>query len=244
MKKYYILFAGFVVSAMLVACGSNSNSPEPTISCPAGYNFQNGYCVGANGIANTGSIGFYSESWNSSKLSQRQGFNEFLKNAMGVCDRKNEGGTYGSCSEWMSGRIDIVMQAPSAQSQTVQVTFRAAPRPNNGPQYRYKYPTGGQLAGMLLGWPVPDVSGAVRNPLQLNMTVSVINNYKGFEADGYGDFYTKANRSLIQIQVGQGKLEDGTLEYRLAYRGQIIANGRFIRCSSADCGLSRPITSY
>lgn len=242
MKKYMFIFAGFVISAFLVACGSDNKGGGTVISCPAGTTFQNGYCVNGSGIVtDTGSVGFYSESWGSGSLTPGQGFGEFLKKAMGVCDRKGEGGSYSDCSQWISGAIDIVIQMPNSQSNTAQVTFRAKPRYNSGPQYYYKYPTGGQLAGALLGLPVVNTSGAVRNPLQLNMTVNVTNNYQGFELRGYGDFYTQANRSLIQVQVAQGKLEDGGFDYRLAYRGQVIANGRFIRCNNADCRLSRPI---
>jgi hypothetical protein len=73
------------------------------------------------------------------------------------------------------------------------------------------------------------------------MTVSPTNNYQGFEARGAGDFYTNANRSLIQVQIAKGKLEDPRFDYRIAYRGEIIVTGTFVRCNSADCGLSMPI---
>lgn len=244
MKKFIILLAGFAVSALVVACGSNSSDNNNTvIQCPAGSTFQNGYCVNANGgIVNTGSVGFYSENWHDRTLNTTgTGLQEFLKNAMGVCDRNHIDGGLAGCSAWTAGAFDIVMQAPNAQTNTVQVTFRAKPRTNANSYYAYSLPSAGQLAGAFFGLPVVGNPGAVRNPLQLNMTVSVTNNYQGFEARGYGDFYTTANRSLIQVQIAKGKLEDSRFDYRIAYRGQIIVTGTFVRCNSADCGLSMPI---
>lgn len=240
MKKYIFVFAGFVVSAFLVACGSsNDGGAGPAINCPPGTSFQNGYCVNGTGIVHTGSVGFYSENWQERTLAPAgSGYATFLKNAMGVCDRSDISGGGAGCEAWVAGAFDIVMQAPTTQTGSIQVTFRAKPNQTN---YWYSIPSGGQLAGALLGFPVAGNPGAIRNPLQLNMALSVTNNYQGFEARGYGDFYTTANRSLIQIQVAQGKLEDPAFDYRIAYRGEVIITGRFIRCNTADCGLARPL---
>lgn len=246
MKKFIFLIAGFLVSAFVVACGSGSsdNNGGATIQCPAGTAFQNGYCVGVNGnVVQTGSVGFYSENWynRSMTVTSGSGMREFLKNAMGVCDRNHSDGGLADCAAWLSGAFDIVMQSPNTQTNAVQMTFRAKPKVNPYGYYSYSLPSGGQLAGALLGFPVVTNPSAVRNPLQLNMTVSVTNNYQGFEARGYGDFYTNANRSLIQVQIAKGKLEDSRFDYRIAYRGEIIVTGTFVRCNTADCGLSAPI---
>jgi hypothetical protein len=87
----------------------------------------------------------------------------------------------------------------------------------------------------MVGMPVFQNAGAYLPRLPLNMNVSVTNNYQGFEASGYGDIRTKANRSLIQVQIPQGKMEDATFPYRVAYRGQVILTGQFVRCGTADC---------
>ncbi len=245
MKKYIFIFAGFLISAFMAACGSsNSGGGGGTaINCPAGTTFQNGYCVNGNGITvNTGSVGFYSENWHDRTLTATgAGLSNFLKTAMGVCDQNHANGGLAACSAWTAGAFDIVMQAPNSQTNSVQVTFRAKPQVGQYSNYAYSLPSAGQFAGALFGFPVVSGSGAVRNPLQLNMTVSVTNNYQGFEARGYGDYYTTANRSLIQIQVANGKLEDPKFDYRIAYNGQVILTGTFIRCNSADCGLAMPI---
>lgn len=245
MKKFLFLTAGFLVSAFVVACGSGSSDNNNTvIQCPAGSTFQNGYCVGGNGaVVQTGSVGFYSENWHDRSLTvaSGSGMRGFLKNAMGVCDRNHANGGLAGCEAWMSGAFDVVMQTPNPQSNTVKVTFRAAPRYNPNAYYSYSLPSAGQLAGALLGFPVMGNQSAYKQTLELNMTVSVTNNYQGFEARGYGDFYTAANRSLIQVQIAKGKLEDSRFDYRIAYRGEIIVTGTFVRCNTADCGLSGPI---
>jgi hypothetical protein len=230
----------------VAACGSNNNGGGggTVINCPAGTTYQNNVCVTGNGVAlvHTGPVGFYSENWHDRTLIPAgPGLGDFLQNAMGVCDRNHIDGGLAGCSAWAAGAFDVVMQAPNSQTNSVQMTFRAKPQMGQNANFAYSLPSAGQFAGALFGFPVIGNPGAVRNPLQLNMTVSVTNNYQGFEARGYGDFYTTANRSLIQIQIANGKLDDPSFDYRIAYRGEIIVTGTFVRCNSADCGLRMPI---
>lgn len=247
MKKYTIMFIfSLLMMALFAACGGsggNNNGGGPIVTCPQGTAFQNGYCMNPYGVAtNTGSVGFYSENWHDRTLNPvNGGLHDFLKNAMGVCDRNHVDGGLAGCESWTAGAFDMVLQTSNAQANTVQVTFRAKPRFGTYGNYAYSLPSAGQLAGAFFGFPIMSEAGAVRNPLQVNMTLSVINNYQGFEARGYGDYYTQANRSLIQIRVASGKLENHSFEYFLSYRGKDIARGTFVRCNTADCGLARPL---
>ena len=252
MKTVLYIVAGFLSSALVVACGSNDQgnvaAPGAAISaqCPPGYTFINGFCTDQYGRqAQTGSVGFYAESYRQRNMTITGAYGEFLRDAMGVCDREKYSGGGASCQTWVNGGVfDVVIQSPIATSQTtfLEATFRAN-RSSTGPNsdYSYSLPSAGALAGALLGFPVPSSPSAYLQTLKVPMTVTVTNNSKGFEARGYGDFYTKANRSLIQIQIPQGTLQDSYLPYRIAYRNQIIANGQFIKCNTADCGLSRPV---
>lgn len=245
MKNFIFIITGFLVSVLVVACGSSESteSNNVVVQCPAGTSFQGGYCVNPNGtVVHTGSVGFYSENYRERNLKTTGNFTDFLRDAMGVCDRGHINGGGASCSLWATGAFDVVIQAPTSQTNTLQATFRAArPRTNTYGDYYYSLPSLGQVAGAMLGFPVVGTAGAYLPKLQLNMTVSVTNNYKGFEARGYGDFYSKANRSLIQIQIPEGKLEDGYFSYRIAYRGEAMATGQFVRCSTADCRVNEPI---
>lgn len=244
MKKIIFTVAGFLTSVLVVACGSDSsdNNVNPNIACPQGSAFQNGYCVGVNGgIIHTGAVGFQSENYRARNMQTSSGLSTFLGEAMGLCNRAHSNGGPANCSNWNGSAFDLMVQAPTTQTNTLQATFRASLRPNPGFNYSYSLPSAGQIAGAMLGFPVPGNPSAYLPKLQLNMAVSVTNNYQGFEARGYGDYYTKANRSLIQLQVPQGKLEDGYFTYRLAYKGQVVATGQLVRCGTADCRVNAPL---
>lgn len=245
MKKFIILIAGLVVSTILVACGGGSGGGDggTVINCPPGTAYQNGYCVNGSGVVvNTGITGFYSENYYARTLNPTgPGLKNFLRDAMGVCDREHSNGGLADCSAWTQGKFDIVIRAESPQSTNLVATFRAAPMVNPYSNYAYSLPSATQAIAGFFGLPMmPNPMPALQR-LNLDMVVSVTNNYQGFEARGYGAAMTYANRSLVQIQVAQGKLEDQYFSYRVAYRGEIIINGQFRRCTTVDCGLSRPL---
>jgi hypothetical protein len=57
--------------------------------------------------------------------------------------------------------------------------------------------------------------------------------------------WTQANRSLIQIIIPSGKLEQASFNYQLAFgnqvtqRGVVFATGQFKHCTYPDCGASQ-----
>jgi hypothetical protein len=227
MKKQTAFFIVMVTSLMM-GCGSENKTPNAAapgagIVCPAGSTPQGAVCVGANGsvtqpgVDPTSGVGtlarFYSENWHDRNLNiAGAGYTTFIQNAMGVCGPWTQDP---DCSLWASGAFDIVLLADNVQANQLTAVFRLKRR-GDGP--------------MIAPRVVP-----------LNFTLSVTNNYQGFEARAYGDFNSPANRSLIQIQVANGKLQDSFFDYRIAYRGGIIITGRFQKCSTADCGLSSNI---
>lgn len=203
------------------------------------------------------SIGFYSQSWDGNQYSSfsqyiygynntglqknmtitnTSVFREFLKKAMSVCDAGQTNYGTSDCSAWINGGFDIVFQVPNLTSTTMRITFRAWPQ--QSPYYTYSgsFPSAGQLLASMFGFPVFSRTGAYRNPLTLDMVVSPINNSQGFEARGYGDAYTTANRSLIQVQVATGKYENTTFNHQISFEGQPFATGQFKRCVTIDCG--------
>lgn len=227
-------------------------APGPGNTCPANYVFTGQYCTPTNNQNIPGAIpgvGYYSDNCSgrtSLSITGTATMREFLKEAMGVCDRTGTVGGIYDCSSFMNGFVDLVIQAPTAATQNLTTTFRVANRNNafggNG-YYGYQLPsTWGEA---LFGIPSSQTYyGATRNPLQLNMAVSIINNNAGFEARGYGDFYTGANRSLIQVRVENGKLDNAYgFNYSVLYKGATMFQGSMVRCQSADCGLLRPMCS-
>lgn len=253
MKVSFIHFlnTSLMISTLVLtaACGkSSSGNGTPAV---------NPYVVCTNGVCSAqvnnpnASFGFYGENYRDRNVSITNGpvYREFLKNALGVCDRATYSGGMASCDQWVNGGFDVVLQGQSASSNTLTAIFRVWPQPQN-PYYTYTYqaPSFGNFLAGLFGFPVFEQSGAVRNPLIVNLTVSLTNNSQGFEARGYGDLYTTANRSLIQVLSSNSKLTDNTMGIQLAFPsggansvGTVFATGNFIRCQTASC---TPVTPW
>jgi len=217
MKKIAFILIGLLSAAFMSACGKSSSNNRGTgnvVTCPSGYVISNGVCV-LGGSVGTISGTFYdfnysATGYGSGNLTIRSAaaYKEFLKSAMGVCDRSTWNGGAASCDAWIGGFTQIALSSGStSNSNTVSLQIRAWPQQS--------YWTGN--FGI-------DTQGAYRNPLTLSGTVSVINNYQGFEVRAYGDYYTGANRSLIQLMVKNGKLENSFFEYELYYpvNGQAV----------------------
>ena len=69
------------------------------------------------------------------------------------------------------------------------------------------------------------------------MVVSQINNSAGFEARGYGDYWTGLNTTTLAIQVPQGKVEDNNFNFNFLVQGIPAAQGAMTRCQTLNCGL-------
>jgi hypothetical protein len=131
-------------------------------------------------------------------------YKTFLKEAMAICDRNIWGYQAGlaKCDSWVSGSFQLIVQiGPDLRPA---ISFTAYPQPN---YYQYTLSFGINGGGMAF------------NPLNLasDTTFSLINNSKGFEIRGYGSYMNGGGLRLIQIQVHQGTLNDGYVNYELYY---------------------------
>lgn len=243
--KRFIFFgiSAFIVSAILIACGENKSTNTPAVNpyatnngCPTGTVYTNGFCYNGSGANWNGYLNGYSSSTNfitdnftyrNFSVEDSDAYRNFIKKAMGTCDRQSNSGGVFDCDSWVGGQFQLIIQVPTAQSNTMKATFAAYPSTNNYYWYGYSLPSAKEFFYGMFGFPVYYDVGVVKNPLPLEMTVSLINNSKGWEARAYGDEWTAANRSLIQIQVLEGKLTDASFEYQLAFEGQIFATGTF-----------------
>lgn len=216
--------------------------------CPAGYTVNGAYCYPNNVAGINGAIagiGFYSDNYcGRTGLTIASGkselFKSFLRDAMGVCNRAHANGGVYNCDTYVGGLFDMVVQAPSVASNSLQATFRSSPRNNFAGgygQWGYQLPSWREL---LFGIPSSqNYYGAYLPKMAINMAVSITNSNQGFEARGNGDLYSAANRSLIQIKVPVGKLDNPFgLDYQLFFKGELMASGKMLRCQSIDCGLS------
>lgn len=257
MKNLVWIFGILVIGMIYLAgCGSNKNENQipPTAACPMGTYYSNGQCFGATGVPQSASFaytyGFWADNYsgmtrlnftNSAKMK------EFFKHGMGVCDRgshnyQNIG--QANCDYYLSGSMDIIIQFSTANSANMLATFIAKPRVNNGWNYSGQLPSGWGLLGAALGYAtgiyLPDPSyyqGTYKPVLQLQMAVSNINNSAGFEARGYGDYMSALNRTMMAIQVPNGKLESQSFNFNFIIGGVTAAQGVMSRCQTNNCSL-------
>lgn len=267
MKHAIWIFLAAYTAVMVVACSKNGTdatvSPATQAGCPLGTTFSNGSCIGSNGIVSTGYSGaaFKSDNFRDQSMSMTSSTatTAFLRDGMAICDR----GTYNygsaSCTDYRSGYAQVVLQSVNAASSTARLTIEVLPRSYTSYSSYYYYaslPSAQQgltcgiswlLTGMCMMTPTATQSQIARNPIQLDLVVSAINNSQGFEGRGYGGLGTISQTALIQFQVANGKLSDGYFDYKLIYNGQaggVIMQGRMNRCSDASCGTSYPPLTY
>lgn len=252
-----ILFTSLLSMAVLSSCGqngsSNVNSGVNTQACAAGYYYQGNQCYPING-GGPGtnpqynySNGFYADNYSGTSLlrvTNGARMKQFFKFGMGVCDRAATNWGQANCDAYVGGYMDIIIQFPNSTNSSMLATFIARPKYNPYGNYSAQLPSGWGLLGIALGGLtgvyIPDpksYTGAYRNPLQLEMAVSAINNSAGFEARGYGDYWTGANTTLLAIQVPQGKVQDNQINYNFMVGGQTAAQGTMTKCRTYNCGL-------
>lgn len=256
LNSLILLASATAVALLLIGCGKGNDNGNTTVTqaCSTGYYFYNNTCVPIGGGGGTPiqpgylyTNGFYADNYSGTttlKVTNVVKMEEFLKQGMGVCNRA--GLNYGSatCSAYSSGYTDIIIQFPNTTTNTLLATFIAQPRNNGYFNYSAQLPSGRGLLGLALGWTtgifLPDTKayyGALKNPLQLELQVSAINNSTGFQAQGYGDFWTGYNRTLIAIQVPKGKVEDQSFNFNFMVQNQTAVQGTMTRCKHTNCNL-------
>lgn len=258
MKNLIWIFGILVIGMLYLAgCGSNKNDNQvpATAACPVGTYYSNGQCFGVTGVPQTANFSYNQGFWadNHSGYSRLTFSNsakmkEFFKLGMGVCDRgannyQNLG--QANCEYYLTGKMDIIIQFASANSSNMIATFIAQPRINQGFNYSGQLPSGWGLLGAALGWvtgvQLPDPSyyqGTYKPVLQLQMAVSNINNSAGFEARGYGDYMSALNRTMMAIQVPNGKVDTSpSFNFNFIIGGVTAAQGVMSRCQTLNCSL-------
>ncbi|GIL17652.1 MAG: hypothetical protein BroJett040_14030 [Oligoflexia bacterium] len=240
MKKawVYTLSVFAVVAAMsLTACNQNKSSGPAPVLAPAlvPYSVPPGTKIGF--YAQTTNFNPYGYSNVGGSLSVQSGWTNMLKEAMGVCNREYSTGGYANCSSWMNGWHDIVFMMDGSAASSVQMIIRSMPYISNYYNYYYQFPKFEDLALSLLGFPVGSNPQGFFNPMILNSTIWPVNNSQGFEIRSYGPSMSQAYNKHIQLQVAQGKVEDGQFNFQLYYNGALAASGTMVRCQTQNCGL-------
>lgn len=251
--KHLVYLLGLISFAgILAGCDGKDSNGQANFSCPIGTTFYNGACYTGNGgfVQGAGFLyqnGFYADTYSgtsSLRIVNGAKMSEFFKFGMGVCDRAAYNYGQASCESYVGGSMDMIIQFPPNGGNSLLATFVAQPRYNPYLNYSGQLPSGYGALGIALGYVtgifLPDpkqYNGAFRNPLQLELAVSAINNSAGFSANGYGDYWTGLNRTKITIEVPQGKIQDNQLPFIFKVGDVPAAQGVFSRCQRVNCGL-------
>lgn len=261
--KNIVLASTLLASLFFVGCGSENRTngnvgATATVNgaCPAGYWYSGGMCT--NGTATVSSAfsynaGYYADNYSGTtriNIVNNDKMKEFFKYAMGVCDRgsssyQNLGSA--DCSYFLSGYTDIILQFPPQMNGNALATIIARPRTNPLVNYSGQLPSIWGLFGMALGYTtgvyLPDPTyyqGPYRDPLQIQMAVSAINNSAGFLAQGYGDPYYGAyppEQMVVAIEVASGSSNSTNLNFNFKVKGVTAASGVMTRCQTQNCGI-------
>lgn len=256
MKHIFWIFVAMYTALIAVGCGNKGGGGETTtvVNTCVSLNAY-GQCLDQNGVvtgvySNTNGLNYFADNWSQQRtiqITDQQTYREFLRTTMGVCDRAQNNGGIASCSAWMNGGFDVIINVVS--STALNVVFRAWPQYNQGVNYWSMTP---DLKGFILGFfgvPAMQTAGVYLNPMVLNtFQVYPINNSQGFEARSYGPSFSFGNRSLIQIRVEQGQLGATSLPFSLGYPnyvstgngpnggvGTVFATGTLARCVTTNC---------
>lgn len=219
----------------LTACNNSKKSSTKTAvsSCPTGTVLTNGYCYYPNGqvvnpnYTTNGVAEFAAANYGRGGLSISNSsvYREFLKNVLQVCDQWSYSVGAQSCNTWDNGPIAVVYQATSGNQGTLHFVHYG--------------PTGWDT--MFSGGFGFNTSTGSFPHLAVQMAVSPINNNLGFEARGYGSYYTMGGTQLIQFIVENGKIQDGYYNYKIALGsrqtgvGTVFFEGQMIRCQTPGC---------
>jgi hypothetical protein len=264
MKLRYWLWTGICAFTIfnVIACGKSTEKntdttvatvPLANATCASGQTLVSPYgypmCQGANGyttpIYNNGLSGAYNYGtdnycYRNISIVNSSVFQAFLKEAMGVCNQATYTGGLADCSYWTSGYFKIDIMATSTQ---MQMNIYSYPYSNGYSWYTYSMPSMTDFFLGMMGMPIytQQQTSATLNPLPLSFgQIYPINNSQGFEVRSYGNLYTLANRSLIQLQVQTGHLGDAQIPFQLTYSpvgaqsAQVFAKGTLINKSAGQ----------
>lgn len=227
MKKTISILTLMALSFIMSACGSSSsggNGGNNNANCPGATSIVNGVCYYDNGVNNPGGNSpmhtFYdARNGGYMRITNTAAYKEFLKYAMGVCDRATYTSGIYSCDSWVGGNLQLDVQV-NTSSNTASFGFTAGPAQN---WYSYGF----YFGVVTNAWAI--------NPLVLNQgTYSLINNSQGFELRSYGSSANGGGLKLIQLQAKNTTLgTNNHISYELyfPYNNQPtrFATGRLIR---------------
>jgi hypothetical protein len=182
---------------------------------------------------------------NPTSFSPGSGYTDFLKNALGVCERcVNSYGELLQCSSWENGFNMIRLEFLPGVTNKMRIHFYSSPISNSYFQFAWNFPSLEDFAiSFFTGMPAPSCNNGQYAPYWWgDFSVESHNSDKGFVLYGQGPYWSKWNRHAIRVYVDSGKVGDSNFDYRVTAISNTngttdLATGSFARCQSANCGL-------
>lgn len=258
-KCIYTLFI-FLAAAALTSCGNKKSSPPPPppgcpnpnhVATPAG-------CVPSGNVAPPYGYQYFNGTYQyyASKtdfltkvdtLFPTDTFNQFLRDALGVCDRCSS--TYGvgvplNCSSWNKGFNMLMLTMAANQSSTHQMSFFTTPAMQQSYfQFAWMFPKVEDFfITLFTGIPAPSCNPGLFSPYWATyVQYDTFNNGNGFVLYvNNGPLLSRWNLHKFRIYVDQGKVGDQSFGFRFSVTdkdgvSKDIATGTLTRCAYRNC---------
>ncbi len=258
-KGLFTLFFIFA-AAYLTSCGSKKSSPPPPppscpnpnhVATPAG-------CVPAGNVAPpygyqyfNGNYQYYASKTDfltqTDTLFPTATYSQFLRDALGVCDRCSTTVGVGvplNCSSWLKGFNMLMITMSANQSSTHQMSIYSTPAMQQSYyQFAWMFPKVEDFfVSLFTGLPAPSCNPGLFSPYWASyVQYDSYNSGKGFVLYvNNGPLLSRWNLYKFRLYVDQGQVGDQSFGFRLSVtdkdgKSKDLATGTLNRCSYPNC---------
>lgn len=259
MKKQKLILLILAVTGLTIFVSCNNKSVRSTRGCPSGYAptpagcAPNGNMTPINYVPPINGTYQYFSSKNdfmvpTDSLFPSSQYADFLKNALGVCDRcSNSSGGLLECQSWVNGfNMLMISVSPQATQKHQMAVYTTPALQNSGYSFAWQFPDlEDYFINVFTGAPAPSCNYGQYAPYwATDMSYDSHNGGNGFVLYvNQGPFYSPWNLYKFRLYVPTGKIGDSKFDYELQAldkNGHIIpiAQGTLNRCRTRNCGMN------
>lgn len=260
--KYYVATLLLLTAVgILSSCNNKSSSTPPPPGCPNPNHVATpAGCVPGNyHVPPTGYQPFYGPNQyyasktdfltNTDTLFPTSLYSQFLRDALGVCDRCSTTVGVGvplECSSWVKGFNMLMLTFASSQMSAHQMSIYTTPQVQQSYfQFAWLFPKIEDFfISMFTGIPAPSCNPGLFSPYwAANVQYDAYNNGQGFVLYvNNGPLLSKWNLHKFRIYVPVGQIGDNQFEFRFNVidkngNSSDLATGTLTRCQRPNCGL-------
>ena len=250
--KYWLLISFvYILSLNLIGCNNKNNGGTPPppacplgqVATPVGCTYPNNVVPPINYIAPNGKIQYFASKSDfmapTDTLTPTDNYKNFLRDALGVCDRCTTSAGQASCNSWVSG-FNMMMVSLSGISTTGhQIAFYSTPAMQQGYfQFSWQFPKIEDFfLSMFTGIAPPSCNPGQYSPYwATEVALEPKSTGFGLYVD-HGPYLSRWNLYKFRVSIPQGKIGDPTLGFQLSVvdkNGNTadLATGTLTRCLS------------